>query len=268
VLPAGIRLEVDDLDRWVPTVIVDQSGLEHALLNLALNARDALRDRGGIITISVRRERRVDGLRGEAVTIEVRDNGPGIASDVLGRIFEPFFTTKGDAQGTGLGLAMVEAFAVENEGVVAVDSKVGQGTAFRLSFVAADDAPTEENLPVMTGTVLVVGASDAIGLAVTGALQRRGFTTVIVPDPTAALAEARRLGHVDAIVADAKTGMAAEEPMRAMRAAGVTAPLILSSATGAEGFSDVAVVLPKPVDPAALAETVRLTLRARIVASA
>ncbi|HUQ02047.1 MAG TPA: ATP-binding protein [Kofleriaceae bacterium] len=128
VMPAGmvVRREVTP---GLPPITVDPVGLEHALLNLGLNARDALRDGGGhTITLVARL-----GDDPAQVVLEVADDGPGIAADVLPRLFEPFFTTKPDGMGTGLGLAMVDAFAGANGVAVAVESRPGAGARFRLS---------------------------------------------------------------------------------------------------------------------------------------
>ncbi len=125
VLPGNVRIATD-LPSSLPNIEVDPSGLEAALLNLGLNARDALRQQGGTITFGAR--------LGESVILEVRDDGPGIPANVVDRVFEPFFTTKAPGEGTGLGLAMVEAFVVANGGVVVLDNVVGRGATFRIGF--------------------------------------------------------------------------------------------------------------------------------------
>jgi signal transduction histidine kinase/CheY-like chemotaxis protein len=256
VLPKGVQLQV--IAPTVPLIEVDPAGLEHALLNLGLNARDALSE-GGQLFIEVGTADGIDGMPGKAVTITVRDNGRGIAADVMPRLFEPFFTTKAHGEGTGLGLAMVDAFVNENRGVVSVESEVGQGAAFRLSFPAkAASEPTSESLPSMSGTVMVVDVGDASGLAATGLLERCGFDTIVVSTAEAAVEMAGH-GHpnIEVVVADASSGMVGREAVKALRAAGVDAPIILIAGAGSDPSGDWAAVVRKPLDPRELAEAVR-----------
>jgi C4-dicarboxylate-specific signal transduction histidine kinase len=128
VMPAGMTVS-REITPGLPPITVDPVGLEHALINLGLNARDALREGGGrTITLVARL-----GDDPTQVVLEVADDGPGIAPDILPRLFEPFFTTKPDGMGTGLGLAMVDAFAGANGVAVTVESRLGAGARFRLS---------------------------------------------------------------------------------------------------------------------------------------
>jgi signal transduction histidine kinase/CheY-like chemotaxis protein len=263
VLPRGVELEV--VATPVPLIEVDPAGLEHALLNLGLNARDAVGTAGGgKVVIELGTADGVDGVPGTAVTIGVRDNGAGIPPDVLPRVFEPFFTTKASGEGTGLGLAMVEAFAGENRGAVAVDSELGRGSTFRLSFPARSARePTQESLPSMTGTVMVVDVGDSSGLATTGLLERCGFETIVVSTPEAAVEVAgNRHGSIEVVVADASSGMVGREAVKALRAAGVAAPIILIAGAGSDPSGDWAAVVRKPVDPRELAAAVRQVMMA------
>jgi C4-dicarboxylate-specific signal transduction histidine kinase len=128
VMPAGMTVS-REITPGLPPITVDPVGLEHALINLGLNARDALREGGGrTITLVARL-----GDDPTQVVLEVADDGPGIAPDILPRLFEPFFTTKPDGMGSGLGLAMVDAFAGANGVAVTVESRLGAGARFRLS---------------------------------------------------------------------------------------------------------------------------------------
>ncbi len=261
VLPAGITLELVEPDRWLPPVLADPNGLEHALLNLGLNARDVLRERGGTITFRAFRSKQLAASAADAVTIEVGDNGPGMPPELARRVFEPFFTTKPDGEGTGLGLAMVEAFAVECHGTVTVESTPGQGTAFRITLPAVDDDATDElPLPTLTGTVLVLCPQDAGGLATTGALERCGFTTLVVADAAAAMVAAAGPTPIEAMVADAASGIGAGGAVRALRAAGLTAPIVLLAGPGGDDSGDWAAVVRKPVDARELADLVRLAI--------
>ena len=111
----------------------DPTQLELAVINLAINARDAMPE-GGTLSIRTRNgPRSLDGETG-LVTLEVADTGSGIAPDVLARVFEPFFTTKGAGKGTGLGLSMVYGFARQSGGTAAIRSRVGGGTTVTLQL--------------------------------------------------------------------------------------------------------------------------------------
>ena len=127
---AGVVLETDlSNDLW--PVVADPTQLELAVLNLVVNARDAMPE-GGTIRVTTANRRLVSGeseLPGEFVTCTVRDDGPGIPAEVLARVWEPFFTTKPAGKGTGLGLSMVYGFARQSGGFAQIVSEVGRGTA-------------------------------------------------------------------------------------------------------------------------------------------
>jgi CheY-like chemotaxis protein len=178
-----IRLQGPD---GVWPIKVDRSQLEAALLNLSVNARDAMPD-GGELTLEV--ENRVveeDGRvpAGEYVVISVRDTGTGMSPAVLERVFEPFFTTKESGKGTGLGLSMVYGFVQQSNGRVEVDSVEGQGTTIRLFLPRADEAamvaPPELKAriarPIGQGEpVLVVEDDPAVRQVAVSTLQSLGF---------------------------------------------------------------------------------------------
>jgi PAS domain S-box-containing protein len=124
LLGSAVEVELDLPDRPM-VACLDTAQLEQALINLAVNARDAMPD-GGTITIGIRE---VDGT---FVEVFVRDTGTGIPADVLARVFEPFFTTKPTGKGSGLGLAMVSGFAARAGGEVTVESEPGSGTTFAI----------------------------------------------------------------------------------------------------------------------------------------
>ncbi|WP_082072817.1 PAS domain-containing sensor histidine kinase [Hyphomicrobium sp. 99] len=130
-MPANTRLIGDVLPgTWM--IMSDPNELELALMNLVLNARDALQA-GGIITITAENltlsgDETEEGLKGEFVALSVSDTGAGIPKDVLKKVFDPFFTTKAAGKGTGLGLSQVYGFAHQSGGTVTIDSEVGNGT--------------------------------------------------------------------------------------------------------------------------------------------
>jgi signal transduction histidine kinase len=127
---SNVRLRIEASDR-LRTVAVDLAELESALLNLAINARDAMNGCGAL-TIDFHN---VSDLRGPAIEIVVRDTGCGMAPEVLERAFEPFFSTKGRG-GSGLGLATVNRFVQRCDGSIAVDSAMGRGTTVRIRLPA------------------------------------------------------------------------------------------------------------------------------------
>lgn len=129
-----------DLATGLPAVFVDRSGLESALLNLVVNARDAMAE-GGTVTIATGRPHEGGTDRADSVRVTVSDTGSGMSPDVLRRAFEPFFTTKEAGVGTGLGLAQVADFVRQNGGSVAIETAIGQGC--RVTF-CLPPAPTLE----------------------------------------------------------------------------------------------------------------------------
>jgi signal transduction histidine kinase len=128
------RLLVLDLDPRPGTVRAEPSRLAQVVLNLALNARDALPD-GGTVEVSTRRE---DSEDGPWVVLAVRDDGVGMPPELCGRIFEPLFTTKGSGGGTGLGLATVRRIVAEHGGRVTVESAPGAGSTFEIRLPRVD----------------------------------------------------------------------------------------------------------------------------------
>ena len=134
-----------DLPRQMIAVKVDPSELEIALLNLTLNARDAMPD-GGRIAVSLRRVHSINGglppnLQGEFAAISVSDTGEGIPATIRERIFEPFFTTKAVDKGTGLGLSQVFGFVNQSQGAVTVQSEVGRGAHFTMFLPVSTEMP-------------------------------------------------------------------------------------------------------------------------------
>lgn len=165
----------------------DLNQFETALLNLVINARDAM-PAGGDLTITTKRADSVPAVRGHGsangqfVTVRVQDNGSGIAADTLKQIFEPFFTTKGLNKGTGLGLSQVHGFAKQSGGEIDVESWVGTGTAFTLYLpvaraeqIAAGSPPRQVRQQELgTLRVLLVEDNDAVGEFARGMLEELG----------------------------------------------------------------------------------------------
>lgn len=157
-LGAGLTLRTD-LTAGFAVVLVDPSQLENALLNLVLNARDAMPD-GGAITIRTRNTAKDGSVEGEDVVLSVVDTGHGMPPETLARVFEPFFTTKRFGQGSGLGLSMVYGFVRQSGGRVHIESEVGIGTKVLLAFPRVTAVP--ERLESVSSSVIVRGNNEKI----------------------------------------------------------------------------------------------------------
>jgi PAS domain S-box-containing protein len=142
VLDTGVGSAVTlqfDVAKGVWPVMVDVAEFETALVNLVINARDAMT--GGVITISVRNDTLRDEVNaGEYVAVAVEDRGSGIAPDILSKIFDPFFTTKPVGKGTGLGLSVSYGIVKEHKGEIGVESRIGEGTTFTIRIPLAQPA--------------------------------------------------------------------------------------------------------------------------------
>ncbi|WP_300578155.1 ATP-binding protein [Phenylobacterium sp.] len=187
------------LDPDLPRAIVDVNQLESALLNLAINARDAMPG-GGEMTIGTRAvhldagaAQRLGVAPGAYVMISVSDSGVGMAPDLVDKVFDPFFTTKPLGQGTGLGLSMVYGFARQSGGHVRIDSHPGAGTTVEVLLPAtedevADEASAPDAAPHGDGQrVLVVEDDPAVRLLVREVLEELGYLPVEAAEPHAAI---------------------------------------------------------------------------------
>ncbi len=188
-LPSSIDVKISLADDLWP-ISVDASSSESALLNLIVNARDAMPE-GGVLQISTENlalapsELTIRGEQmppGHYVVLAVSDTGGGIEPEVLPRIFDPFFTTKPVGSGSGLGLSMLDGFMTQSGGAVNVVSDQGQGTSFRLYFKADQTAatfePEAQNAPVKQETatrVLLVEDHEDVRIALRSALNKQGF---------------------------------------------------------------------------------------------
>ena len=186
-------------------ISADPSQFDTALVNMAVNARDAMEGEGRL-TISVAPVEVLPALRshpavpGSYVAVSIADTGSGIPTQRLDQVFEPFFTTKGIGQGTGLGLSQVFGFAKQSGGEVAVASEVGEGTEFTLYLPRITDrivaaAPTAEPESLQDGQgarVLVVEDNSAVGVFATQTLAELGFKTLLTRNGEEALAELDR----------------------------------------------------------------------------
>jgi CheY-like chemotaxis protein len=200
----------------LPIINADRTQLQQVLLNLVVNARDAMPG-GGELTIRTGQTRgpgsadaRGELTSGHYAWLEVCDTGHGIDADTRERIFEPFFTTKVFGQGTGLGLSTVYGIAKQSGGDVTVQSVPGRGATFRVllpaAAVQAAPPPVEqclEDVPATTGTVLLAEDDDAVRDFVAEVMRAWGWTVIVAASPAEALAmAARQTLVIDVLVTD------------------------------------------------------------------
>jgi CheY-like chemotaxis protein/two-component sensor histidine kinase len=212
----GINMDVvAGEDLWL--VRCDSNQLENALLNLAINARDAMPD-GGTLTIRTRNS--VLGTRdaasrelsaGEYVCITVSDTGVGMPSDVRARAFDPFYTTKPIGQGTGLGLSMIYGFVRQSDGSVRIDSEVGKGTTIEIllpRFTGDADARSDaeialENLSSGRDEVVLVVEDEAVvRLLIVEELNDLGYRALEAADGPSSLRILQSSQRIDLLVSD------------------------------------------------------------------
>jgi CheY-like chemotaxis protein len=193
---------------------IDPGQLENAILNLAINSRDALPD-GGKVRIDVSNatlDRRYAALHpdvtpGQYVLVEVSDDGTGMPSDVVAQAFDPFFTTKQDGKGTGLGLSMVYGFVRQSNGHIRIDSAIGQGTSVKLYLPRTMEAvapaePASGTAPAGHERILVVEDNEEVRRAVVDLLSGRGYRVVAAESPDAAAALLERDDDFDLLFTD------------------------------------------------------------------
>jgi PAS domain S-box-containing protein len=219
----AIELVVEaEADLW--TVLIDQNQLENALLNLCINARDAMPDGGRLsictacLTLDEAGARARDLAPGDYVTLSVADTGTGMTADVAARAFDPFFTTKPLGQGTGLGLSMIYGFARQSGGQARIERSAGRGAAEgpgtmiclylpRHARMADEESLAEYRQPesglVAKGeTILVVDDEETIRSLVAEILQSQGYAAVEAADAASGLAHLRSGAAVDLLVTD------------------------------------------------------------------
>ena len=203
------------LDAQVWPALTDSNQFESALLNLVINARDAM-PHGGRLTLETGNTlleeadtRAFEGLApGDYVVLTVSDTGQGMTPDVLSRAFEPFFTTKPIGQGTGLGLSMIYGFVKQSGGHVRIDSEPGLGTSVRLylprhAIQAEPAAPSAGPRPRGAGeTVLVVEDDEAVRMVVVDVLEDLGYRALEAGDATQALPLLEGRERIDLLVTD------------------------------------------------------------------
>jgi two-component system cell cycle sensor histidine kinase/response regulator CckA len=289
---------VTDYGRDLPTVRVDKGQIETAVMNLAVNARDAMRDAkiGGTVKIRTARltyaEAQGLGYAGQAMgdmaLIEVSDDGPGIPPNVVSKIFEPFFTTKAVGEGTGLGLATVWGIVKQSDGWIHVESEVapkeGHGAAFRIFLPVYVRAASEGPAPAQAAAPLKPAARDLSGVGrilfvedeptvrkvAARLLRARGYEVIEACDGEAALLLAEEhAGQIDLMISDViMPGIDGPTLLKKARGYLGEAPVMFISGYAEAEFSDLlegetgVTFLPKPLDIKMLAERVKEQLAA------
>jgi two-component system NtrC family sensor kinase len=276
LLARSLRTDIEikvDVPGGVCAVRVDASELELAILNLAVNAKDAM-PKGGTLSIrakpvTLRGEASEEGLSGEFVAIRVVDSGAGIPADVLTRVFEPFFTTKEVGKGTGLGLSQVYGFAKQSGGTATVTSAEGRGTAVTIYLPRSHEAPTAASpqasghAPVEPlGTVLLVEDNSDVAEVGSGLLRQLGHRVRSVANARAAIAALRLDPDVDLVFSDILMpgGMNGLDLAREIGERFPDIPVLLTtgySASAKDAVRRGLVVLQKPYDLEALARNIR-----------
>lgn len=270
LMAENIQIELDLAE--TTTVLADRGQLEQVLVNLAVNARDAMPE-GGQLLIRTERARlepgdpRVESWEvepGEFIRITVCDTGVGMDRETLAHAFEPFFTTKEPGKGTGLGLATVFGIVKQSSGHVTAESAPGAGTRICV-WLPAPDATAEPNPPQSgaprreiegTATVLVVEDEDPLRTLACRALRRRGYTVVEAADGIDALEQASaHAGAIDLLLTDLiMPRMGGRELARRMRRGQPDLPVLFMSGYDEAGPEDAehGELLPKPFTPADL----------------
>ena len=271
-LQGNIELTCDVEDKIWP-VEVDLGELELALVNIAVNARDAMPE-GGKITLSARNVLLKPGsaagaLEGEFVALAIIDTGSGMPPDVLARVFEPFYTTKPVGKGTGLGLSQVHGFANQSGGAVTVSSEEGRGTVVTIYLPRshAELPEGEVSTPALEqsqGTVLVVEDSRDVADVTSSLLEQLGFRVVRAENASEALRHLQQGIEVDLVFSDivmpgAIDGLGLAQ---ACRERFPDIPILLTSgysdaAGAAEGHYDI---LHKPFELSALEHAIEMAI--------
>ena len=275
-IPGDIAIELKAPQQKVP-VKIDPDEFEIALLNLTLNARDAMPD-GGRITISVETVKLDEnstpgGLTGEFAVVAYSDTGSGIAEDIRDRIFEPFFTTKKVDRGTGLGLSQVYGFVQQSQGAITVTSRPGAGTTFELLLPACDealqaDSKAADDTPPLAKSATVLLVEDHPDVSAVGSdyVQQCGFKVVCAASAEVAVDILNQRNDIDLVFSDiVMPGMSGLELGRLIREHHPETPVVLAS-----GYSDRAalaveegfILLQKPYSLEALRTSLAEAMRA------
>jgi PAS domain S-box-containing protein len=278
LIPANIDV-IPVLNSDLGKVSADPAQIQQILINLVVNARDAM-PQGGRISIETNEvvldeefsSRYFDVVPGDYIMLSVSDTGDGIEAETLAHIFEPFFTTKQAGKGTGLGLSTTYGIVKQSGGHITVASVQGRGTTFRIYFPklaeghrSKETPPKPAQLPTGTATVLLVEDESSLRSLMKAALERRDFRVLEAKDGAEGLSVCRdNLAQIDLVVTDLAmprmTGLQLKEKIVALRPT-MKFLLISGYAEGMVGspeqIADVGDFLEKPFLPEQLARKVR-----------
>ncbi|HKO53422.1 MAG TPA: ATP-binding protein [Polyangiaceae bacterium] len=280
MIPESIELVLQlPEDRVV--IRADATQLQQVVLNLIVNAQDAMQTTGGRLEVSVLRVERAETDAeleldaGSYGVLCVADSGHGIDEETRARLFEPFFTTKERGKGTGLGLATVYGIVKQHRGAVTVTSAKGEGATFRVFFpctreiIVQPSAPSVTPLPGQGETVLVAEDDPSVRTLVKSVLERNGYRVLVAEDGLAALELARQeKGRIDLLLSDVvmpgMNGRALRDALlelyprlRVLFMSGYTGDLL----TGLGGLDRDVSLVPKPFTPEILLGGIRKLLR-------
>jgi two-component system cell cycle sensor histidine kinase/response regulator CckA len=278
LLGADIELQVVP-GKGLPAVKVDRVQIEQVILNLAINARDAMPS-GGMLRIATGisgnggeyQEQADENLTGLYVTIDISDTGTGMTGETLAHIFEPFYTTKETGKGTGLGLSTAYGIIKQSGGSIQAESSPGKGTRFRVQLPACPGSPApaptrngEEEPAAGSGTVLVVEDDANVRALLENLLQRGGYAVMAAGNGSEALALLQgRPGSIDLLVADlVMPGMNGRELAEKLRSAQPGVKILFisgyppDSVSLREPQSDNSSFLPKPFSAEVFLKSVR-----------
>ena len=273
-LRSDIELVTEYSDQIWP-VDADPGALELAILNLAFNARDAMKD-GGHLKISAQNmvlNGKPEGLKGEHVVLRVCDTGTGMSRELQERVFEPFFTTKGYGEGTGLGLSQVFGFAKQIGGAIEIDSAEGKGSTFCLYLPASRGAQTAEsrmNGAHALGRVLIVEDDTLVAELAATMMGELGFDAIVAHSAREALerltsGEKPKLIFSDIVMPGGISGI---ELARKVRARFPEMPILLTTGYSEQvGSTQDFPVLQKPYELESLADALGKVLRREIALS-
>ena len=206
-----------NFEKSIPYINADRSQLHQVLMNLCVNARDAM-PKGGVLSITTRlvsvaslRNHHPEASENSYICIEVRDTGEGMTEETRRRIFEPFFTTKGVGKGTGLGLSVTFGVIQTHKGFIDVESELGNGTTFRVYLPASQVAEpireteeeTLEEMPGGTETILVVEDEEMLAIPLKMALNDKGYKVIYTGDGLQALKiYEEKKNEIDIVITD------------------------------------------------------------------
>ena len=238
----GEQIEIRiDLDPAAGSIRIDPGQLEQLLLNLVVNARDAM-PAGGQLGIATRQVDRGGDPRVPRVALTISDTGSGMSPELQSRIFEPFFTTKSRGHGTGLGLASVYAIVEQNGGAIDVESAPGQGTTFAITLPRAagplparPSPPQAAPAPAQGQTVLLLDDDDQVRTALRALLTRSGYRVLTAATGAEAIETSRQhAGPIEVLLTDvAMPGMSGIEAAREIVAARAMTKVVYMS-----GYAD------------------------------